>query len=183
MPVDVTDPEVVALLDAAKREAVTPIQSALNEAAKNLAARDSALAQLTAKATAAEAALASAMESGTATAAEIAALRAKVEAADAREAAAAKAATDARIAALPEPMRAGAPDDPAALTVWLEAREAAAAAIPRVPPATNGGGGVHTDAPTDADLDFARSRGFGDATPENVIKLSTKFGPRARKSA
>jgi len=83
--------------------------------------------------------LKAAQESGTATASEIAALRAKVEEADKREATAAKAALDARLAALPEGVRAKAPTDAAALSTWLEIAEAMPAGIPGR--TANGGGG------------------------------------------
>lgn len=178
MPYDPEDADtkaaIAAAVEAAKIEAAKPIQSALNAAAANLATLKAERDTLAAKATAAEEALRVATESGTATASEIAALKAKVEAADAREAAAAKATLDARLAALPEGVRTKAPTDPAALSTWLEIAEAMPAGIP----GRTAAGGTAAPEPTPEMLAWARQKWGAQAehiTPANLIATYTKL--------
>lgn len=145
MPFDPNDPDQQAAIAAAVKDAVKPLQAAVTEASANLG-------KLTARAESAEAAAAkaaadlkAATDAGTATAAELEALRKHKADTEAASAAAAKAAIDARLAKLPEGVRAKAPKD-GTLETWLAAVEA----VQVVPPVQNGGGNGGPAEPTEA---------------------------------
>ncbi len=139
MAYDENDPADVALLQAEVAKATKPLQAAIVAANASLGTLTAERDALRERADKAAADLKAAQESGTATASEIAALRAKVEEADKREATAAQAALHARLAALPEGVRAKAPTDAAALSTWLEIAEAMPTGI--AGRTANGGGG------------------------------------------
>lgn len=180
MPYDPADAETQAEIAKAVAAATKPLADSLRDLNANLGKLRGEYDSVSERATKAETDLRAALDSGTATATEIEALRGKVAAAEKADKDRADAARAARLGKIPEAARAKAPTDPAALDQWLDIAET----MQRLPAIGSPDAGGTQAGPTEADIEFAKSKGFGDAAPAKILAFATKHAPhRKQKSA